>query len=84
MIGMKDKMFYIKIIIILFAVFSSINTSNFYDERKHLQMMFKEDASYALVEKNVINKRLLDKIGAFINILTRYLHFEDKLELTYL
>ena len=56
MIGMKDKMFYIKIIIILFAVFSSINTSNFYDERKHLQMMFKEDASYALVEKNVINK----------------------------
>ena len=56
MIGMKDKMFYIKIIIILFAVFSSINTSNFYDERKHLQTMFKEDASYALVEKNVINK----------------------------
>lgn len=56
MIGMKDKMFYIKIIIILFAAFSSINTSNFYDERKHLQTMFKEDASYALVEKNVINK----------------------------
>lgn len=56
MIGMKNKLFYIKLVIVLIAVLSSVNTSMFYDARENIQMIFGEDSTYALVEKNVINK----------------------------
>ena len=53
---MKDKIFYIKIVVILLIVLSSINISTFSNELDNVAMFFEANSSYVLIEKNVINK----------------------------
>lgn len=56
---MKDRLVYIKILIILLMVLSSINIDDFSNVSENLQMSFESDGIYVLVEKNVIDKSFI-------------------------
>ena len=68
---MKNIVFYLKIIILILIVLSSINVSTFYSDEERIELCFNEDDSLILVEKNIVSKDIIsllykDSDGSFV------------------
>jgi len=59
MIYMKNKLFYVKIIVVLLCVFSAICNSKFYDSKLVEYTYLESYSNYFLVEKNIVNKSIV-------------------------
>lgn len=83
MVNMKEKIFYLKIVVLIIAIFDSVSFADFNIGLEQSELCLEENISFSLVEKNIIAKSFISFLykDDENNYLSRIYDYENNIEL---